>query len=130
MYVYRYIKEWRKNPKWSFSCCLALLLPLNDLQGEVRGMAGKNILKQQLQTGKIDMPSISGTLKDSGVVNVGLEEEEEVSQASQPDNSSGETAERPGQKIGKRTKSTTPQSDVTVLNFARPRTHEIHDTAL
>ena len=132
MYVYRYIKEWRKNPKWSFSCCLALLLPLNDLQGEVREMAGRNILKQQLQTGKIDMPSISGTLKDSGVVNVGLEEEEEVSQASQPDNSSGETAERPGQKIGKRTKSTTPQSDVPVvsINFARPRTDEIHDTAL
>ena len=78
------------------------------------------------------MPSISGTLKDSGVVNVGLEEEEEVSQASQPDNSSGETAERPGQKIGRRTKSTTRQSDVTVvsINFARPRTDEIHDTAL
>ena len=77
------------------------------------------------------MPSISGTFKDSGVVNVGLEEEE-VSQVSQPDNSSGETAERPGQKIGKRTKSTTPQSDVTVvsINFARPRTDEIHDTAL
>ena len=133
MYVYRYIKEWRKNPKWSFSCCLALLLPLNDLQGEVRGMAGRNILRQQLQTGKIDMPSISGTLKDSGVVTAGLEqEEEEISKTGIPHKSNGETAERPGRKIGKRTRSTTAQSDVTVvsINFARQRTHEIYETAL
>ena len=34
--IYHYIKEWRKNPKWSLFCCLALLLPLNQLQVEVK----------------------------------------------------------------------------------------------
>ncbi|KAL9968926.1 hypothetical protein ACROYT_G021077 [Oculina patagonica] len=72
--VYRHIKEWRKNPQWSLSCCLAMLLPLNELQGELRGLVGRNALKQQLQTGKINMPSISSTLKDTGAIEFGLEE--------------------------------------------------------
>ena len=35
-------------------------------------MTGKNFLKQQLQTGKVDMPSLSGALKESGAVSVEL----------------------------------------------------------
>ena len=76
MHIYRYFNKWRKNPKWSFSCCLALLLPLNELQGEVRGLSGKSFTQQQLQTGKDDMPSMSSTLKDSGAINFSLEGEE------------------------------------------------------
>ena len=72
MFIHRFFKEWRKNPRWSFSCCLALLLPLNDLQQEVLGMAGKNVLKQQLKTGNVDMPSLSGALKESGAVSIEL----------------------------------------------------------
>ena len=72
MFIYRFFKEWCKNPRWSFSCCLALLLPLNDLQQEVLGMAGKNVLKQQLKTGNVDMPSLSGALKESGAVSIEL----------------------------------------------------------
>ena len=72
MFIYRFFKEWRKNPRWSFSCCLALLLPLNDLQQEVLGMTGQNILKQQLKTGNVDMPSLSGALKESGAVSIEL----------------------------------------------------------
>ena len=72
MFIYRFFKEWRKNPRWSFSCCLALLLPLNDLQQEVLGMAGKNVVKQQLKTGNVDMPSLSGALKESGAVSIEL----------------------------------------------------------
>ena len=72
MFIYRFFKEWRKNPRWSFSCCLALLLPLNDLQQEVLGMTGKNVLTQQLQTGNVDMPSLSGSLKESGAVSIEL----------------------------------------------------------
>ena len=53
-----------------------MLLPLNDLQGEIRGLVGRNILKQQLQTGDIDVPSISRSLKDTGAVNIGLAEDE------------------------------------------------------
>ena len=71
-FIYHFFKEWRKNPQWFFSCCLALLLPLNDLQQEVLGMTGKNLLKQQLQTGKVDMPSLSGALKESGTVSIEL----------------------------------------------------------
>jgi len=72
MFIYRFFKEWRKNPRWSFCCCLALLLPLNDLQQEVLGMMGKNVLSQQLYTGNVDMPSLSGALKESGAVSIEL----------------------------------------------------------
>ena len=74
MYLYHFVKEWRKHPKWSFSCCLALLLPLNQLQGEIRGLTGKNILNQQLQTGDIELPTIASTLRESGAVDVTLED--------------------------------------------------------
>ena len=74
MFLYRYITEWRKNPHWSLSCCLALLVPLNDLQEEVRGFARENILKNQLETGQIEKPSILSAVKDSGVIDVTLEE--------------------------------------------------------
>ncbi|XP_068756626.1 putative leucine-rich repeat-containing protein DDB_G0281931 [Montipora capricornis] len=67
-----FIKEWRKNPHCSLSCCLALLLPLNDLQNEIRGMTGKNLLKQQVQSGKLNAPSVSSTLKESGAVSFEL----------------------------------------------------------
>ena len=72
MFIYRFFKEWRKNPRWSFSCCLALLLPLNDLQQEVLGMAGKDVLARQLQTCSVDMPSLAGTLRESGAVSIEL----------------------------------------------------------
>ena len=83
MFIYRFFKEWRKNPRWSFSCCLALLLPLNDLHQEILGMTRKNVLKQQLKTGNVDMPSLSGVLKESGAVSIELnifpEHPEEIS---------------------------------------------------
>ena len=66
------MKEWRKNPQWSLSCCLALLLPLNDLQNEIRGMTGKSLMKEQVQTGQFNAPSVSGTLKESGAVSFDL----------------------------------------------------------
>ena len=65
--------EWKKNPEWSLSCCLALLLPLDDLQGEIGGMVGTNALDNQLQTGQTDMPTMIGAVKDSGVVDVSFE---------------------------------------------------------
>lgn len=74
--LYRYIKEWRKNPQWSLSCCLGLLLPLKDLQGELRGLAEANVFKNQLQTGEIEKPSVLSTIKNSGVIDVTLEEGE------------------------------------------------------
>ena len=75
--LYEYFKEWRKNPHCSFSCCLALLLPLNDLQGEIRGLVGKNVLSTQLQTGNFEMITLRGAIKDSGAFDVTLEEGEQ-----------------------------------------------------
>ena len=45
-------------------------------------MTGKNFLKQQVQTGKFNMPSVSSTLKESGAVSFEL-----VSIHEQPKNS-------------------------------------------
>lgn len=53
-----------------------MVLPLTNLQGEIRGLTGRNVLKQQLQTGKIDMPSMTSSFKETGVVTFGLKEEE------------------------------------------------------
>ena len=69
--------EWRKNPHCSFSCCLALLLPLNDLQGEIRGLVGKNVLRTQLQSGNFEMTTLCGAVKNSGAFDVTLEEGEQ-----------------------------------------------------
>ncbi|XP_044165364.1 uncharacterized protein LOC114957203 [Acropora millepora] len=76
-FIYDFYKKWRENPQWSFSCCLALLLPLSNLQQDILGMTEKNILKEQLQTGTIDMPSVTGVLKDTGAVAFDLSSIEE-----------------------------------------------------
>lgn len=75
MGVYCYLKEWIKNPHWSFSCCLALVLPLNDLRGEMKGLDGMNVLQSQLKTGDMEMSTIMIAVESSGV-NVNLEGEE------------------------------------------------------
>ena len=78
MGVYRYFKEWRKNPQWSFSCCLALLLPLNDLRGEVSGLAATDVLQNQLKTGDMEMTTILiASDEDNGVTDVNPEQEDE-----------------------------------------------------
>ncbi|XP_078342705.1 uncharacterized protein LOC144628475 [Oculina patagonica] len=64
--VYSYFKEWRKSPHWSFSCCLALLLPLIDLQGEMSGLAETDVLTSQLKSGDMEMPTIMIAKEDSG----------------------------------------------------------------
>jgi len=75
--VHRYFKEWRKNPQWSLSCCLALILPLNDLQGEVNGLATTDVLKSQLKTGDMEMTNILiAADEDNGVIDLSPEEEE------------------------------------------------------
>ena len=77
VYIYHYVKEWRKNPKWSFTCCLALLLPLNELQGEIQRFTERDILTQQLQTGAIEMRLIGDALKESGAVDISLLEDQD-----------------------------------------------------
>ena len=70
--LYHFVQEWRKNPHWSFSCCLGLLLPLNDFQGEIRGLAGANVFKTQLQTGEFEVMTFQAAVKDTGAIDVTL----------------------------------------------------------
>ena len=117
--MFRYVNEWRKNPQWSLSCCLALLLPLTDLQGETRGMSGGNVLKQQMQTGKVDMPSMSGALRDSGAVNFALEE-----------GGTSTSDERDHQKGITKKKKCKEQSAITLTEISiHEHPEEIHDTS-
>ncbi|XP_078351300.1 uncharacterized protein LOC144636032 [Oculina patagonica] len=74
MYLYGYLKEWRKNPHCSFSCCLAVFLPLQDLQGELSGLIGTNLLHTRLNTG-VEMPTVFAAVKDSGAIDITLEDD-------------------------------------------------------
>ena len=77
VHLYGYLKEWRKNSHWSFSCCLALLLPLINLPGEISGLVGTNITNTKLDTGEFEMQSVVGVVKDSGAIDVTLDGEEQ-----------------------------------------------------
>ena len=77
LHLYCYFREWRKNPHCSSSCCLGLLIPLNDLQGDVRGLAEANVLKTQIDTGDFEMVTLQAAVIDSGAIDVTLEEGEE-----------------------------------------------------
>ena len=79
------------------SCCLAMLLPLNDLQGEIRGMMGRNVLRQRFQSGRIAMPSVAGAVKDTGAIDFQLEEEETTEVA--PDSVGGHNDRPHSQQI-------------------------------
>lgn len=66
---------WRKNPQCSATCCITMLLSLNDLGSGVNSVAagGKSSgLKLQLGVGGVDMPSMRAAVSD----NVGFEIEE------------------------------------------------------
>ena len=76
MHLYGYLKEWRKNPHWSFSCCLALVLPLVSLPGDISGLVETNVINNQLDTGDIEMPTIAAAVQDSGAIDITLDNEE------------------------------------------------------
>ena len=63
MHLFRYIKKWRRDPRLSFACCLALLLPLSDFQEEIGGFE-----ETVRQTEEIEMPSILAAVNDYGPV--------------------------------------------------------------
>lgn len=67
-HLFRYLTEWRKNPQWSFTCCLALLLPLSDFQEATGGMVQTNG-----QTEETDMPSLTTNVKHRRTVDALLE---------------------------------------------------------
>ncbi len=75
--LYHNLKEWLKNLHWSLSCCLALLLPLKELQGEISGLAATNLFHEQLQANELVVPTILAAVKNSGAIDVVLEESEQ-----------------------------------------------------
>ena len=77
VHLYGYLKEWRKNPHWSFSCCIALILPLIDIPGDISGLSDTNVLNTQLDSGQMEMTTIAGAVQDSGAIDVTLEEFEQ-----------------------------------------------------
>ena len=54
-----------------------MLLPLNELQGEIQRLTERDILTQQLQTGAIEMSLIGDALKESGAVDISLLEDQD-----------------------------------------------------
>ena len=49
-------------------------MPLNDLQGEIHGLAATDALNNQMQSGQMDAPTLIGAVKDSGAIDVSLEQ--------------------------------------------------------
>lgn len=64
VHLYQHFKEWRKNPRWSISCCLEVLLPLSDMPGEVSALAETNVLDKQLQSGQLEMPKVVALVRE------------------------------------------------------------------
>ncbi|KAL9970585.1 hypothetical protein ACROYT_G022988 [Oculina patagonica] len=75
--LFSFLKEWRKNPHCSFSCCLALLMPLQSLQGEMSGLVGSDVVNDQMQTGQIAAPTVIDAMKDAGAIDLTLKEGEQ-----------------------------------------------------
>ena len=65
MHFYQYVKEWLRNPQCSVSCCVALLLPLIDMKGDIGDqVTGPNGLgKREIDVGQVDMPDFSSSTK-------------------------------------------------------------------
>lgn len=56
--------EWRKNPQWSFSCCLALIVPLVGLPGDISGFESSNAIDNQLEIGEMEISTTSDADQD------------------------------------------------------------------
>ena len=79
VFLYRYLKEWLKNPHWSCSCCLGLVLSSFDLKEKVGAVVETNILNNRLQTGSnMERPSILTCVDDSCNVAFGDRKGEQI----------------------------------------------------
>ena len=80
------MNEWRKNPQWSFSCCLALFLPLIALPGEISSLSKTNVLRTQLDSGQMELGTLTDAVKNCGVIDVSLEEDEDKEEDAEESN--------------------------------------------
>ena len=77
LHLCAFLKKWYKNPRWSFSCCLSLILPFLSLSGDIDGLVGENMMNNQGDTGDIEMPSIGAAVQDSGATDITLDNSEQ-----------------------------------------------------
>ena len=77
LHLCAFLKKWYKNPTWSFSCCLSLILPFLSLSGDIDGLVGENMMNNQGDTGDIEMPSIGAAVQDSGATDITLDNSEQ-----------------------------------------------------
>lgn len=71
--LYELVDEWRKNPQWSVSCCLAFVLPLFSLPGEIGSLSSTNVLHAQLDSGQMGMSTIADAVNEGGVTDITLD---------------------------------------------------------
>ena len=71
--LYEFVGEWRKNPQWSVSCCLAFVLPLFSLPGEIGSLSSTNVLHAQLDSGQMGMSTIADAVNEGGVTDITLD---------------------------------------------------------
>lgn len=81
VHLFRYLKGWLKNPKLSFTCCLALLLPLSDIQGAVSGL-----IETVGQGEEIEIPSALAVVKDRGAVPIETDDKSDKTAVEIPQN--------------------------------------------
>ena len=54
-----------------------MILPLIDIPGNISGLADTNVFNTQLDTGQMEMTTIAGAVRESGAIDVVLEQREQ-----------------------------------------------------
>lgn len=60
-----FLKRWIKHPHWSATCCQNLLLPVHDLQEDTGNLISNGDLKDQAESGQVEMVPIHAGAKDN-----------------------------------------------------------------
>ena len=63
VHLYHYFKEWRQNPKVSFSCCLEVFLPLTNMQGDVSAMDETKVFENETDAGQVDASNVQLSIR-------------------------------------------------------------------
>lgn len=77
LHLCAFLKKWYKNPTWSFSGCLSLILPFLSLSGDIDRLVGENMMNKQVDTEDIEMPSIAAAVQESGATDITFDNSEQ-----------------------------------------------------
>ena len=73
VHLYHYFKEWRQNPKVSFSCCLEVFLPLTNMQGDVSAMDETKVFENETDAGQVDAPNVQLSIRKNENLDINRE---------------------------------------------------------